>query len=294
MALSLPSLIHQISAQLSTCCATEHEATQEAWLVLEKVMHTPQAQLLHMAAIALTPAQHKNLDLFLEQRVHQRTPLAYLLGSVPFCNLDIVVEPPILIPRPETEEWVSWLIEQLTPIQKEHFTILDLCTGSGCVALALAHAFPLAQVVGIDNNPDAVALANKNKKHNKITNVEFLCGDLYAALPAGFTCDLIVANPPYITEAEYKQLQPEVVRWEDKHALVAHDEGLEFYRRIAHDARTFLKSTSTFSHHNLPRIVVELGTAPESVVTIFRTAGYDRCKLLNDMQGTARWAAVCI
>jgi release factor glutamine methyltransferase len=294
MALSAHTIIGNITTRLKSCCTTEHEATQEAWLILEKVMGIPQAHLLSMATISLTPLQQKSLDHLLERRIQQRKPLAYLLGSVPFCNLDILVEPPMLVPRPETEEWVTWLIEESAPVRNEQCTILDLCTGTGCIALALAHSFPQATVVGIDNNPQAIALANKNKKHNNITNAHFLCGDLFAALPSGFTCDLIVANPPYITEKEYSELQPEVVRWEDKNALVAHENGLEFYRRIAHHARTYLTTNNVFSSHDLPRIVVEVGTTPESIVGIYRAEGLSQCKLHNDMFGKPRWIVVCI
>jgi release factor glutamine methyltransferase len=294
MACSLHQLIENIATRLRACCTHEHEATQESWLILEKVMDTTRTHLLSMATIALTPAQQKRLDFLLEQRAVHHQPLAYLLGSVPFCDLDILVEPPILIPRPETEEWVTWLTEQLKRVQPEHFTILDLCTGSGCIALALAHAFPRATVVGVDNNPHALALANKNKKHLNITNVTFMCGDLFAALPDDFTCDLIVANPPYITENEYHQLQPEVAKWEDKNALVASNHGLDFYQRIAQNAGRYLTTRHKFASCDLPCIVLEVGLSPENVVAICRDAGFDRCELHCDMQGSPRWAVVRI
>ncbi|MFA6262871.1 MAG: peptide chain release factor N(5)-glutamine methyltransferase [Candidatus Babeliales bacterium] len=294
MTRSLHQFIENIATRLATCCVHEREATQEAWLILEKVMDTTRTNLLSMASIALTPAQQKRLDFLVEQRVVHHQPLAYLLGSVPFCDLDILVEPPILIPRPETEEWVTWLIEQLKCVQPERFTILDLCTGSGCIALALAHAFPLATVIGVDNNPHALALANKNKKHLNIANATFMCGDLFAALPHDFTCDLIVANPPYITENEYHQLQPEVAQWEDKNALVASNHGLDFYQRIAQNAGRYLTAHSLFVSRDLPRISLEVGLSPESVVAICRDAGFNRCELHCDMQGSPRWAVVRI
>jgi release factor glutamine methyltransferase len=294
MTRSLHQLIENIATRLRVCCTHEHEATQEAWLILEKVMDMARTHLLSTATIVVTPVQQKRLDFLVEQRVVHHQPLAYLLGSVPFCDLDILVEPPILIPRPETEEWVTWLIEQLKRVQIEHFTILDLCTGSGCIALALAHAFPCATVIGVDNNPHALELANKNKKHLNITNATFMCGDLFAALPHDFTCDLIVANPPYITENEYSQLQPEVVNWEDKNALVAINHGLDFYQRIVQSASRYLTTRSVVASCDLPRIVLEVGMAPESVVAICRDAGFNRCELHCDMQGSPRWAVVRI
>ncbi len=289
MALSPNEFIKQLRTKLRGCCTTEHEAHHEAMLLLAHIMQVNHAQILAQTTITLTQAQQQQLDHALHARIHEHKPLSYILGSVPFCNLDILVETPILIPRPETEEWVSWLIEQCAPVHDKSCTILDLCTGTGCIALALAQAFPRARVIGVDKNPQALTLAQKNKDHNALSNIEFLHGDLCAPLPANVCYDLIVSNPPYISEEEYQTLAPEVAQWEDKQALVAPNDGLEFYQRIAYEAARFLCPTSIFSSCNLPRIVAELGTEPESVVQIFGKAGFSRCNLHCDLQGKVRW-----
>ncbi len=286
--------IKQLRAHLRACCSTEHEAQQEAMLLLAHVMQVNQAQILAQTTITLTPTQQQQLDQALHARIHEHKPLAYILGSVPFCDLDILVEPPVLIPRPETEEWVSWLIEQCAPLRTQPCNILDLCTGSGCIALALAQALPHARVTGVDKNPQALALAQKNKAHNGVSNVTFMLGDLCAPLPPGVCYDLIVSNPPYISEEEYQSLAPEVAQWEDKLALVAPNEGLEFYQRLAYEAARFLCPSSIFSGCNLPRMVVELGTEPEKVMAIYRKAGFSHVNLHYDLQGKERWVAARI
>lgn len=294
MTSSTNELIKQLCTQLRACCSTEHEAQQEAMLILVHVMQVTQAQILAQTTITLTPPQQQQLDQALHARIYEHKPLAYILGSVPFCDLDILVEPPILIPRPETEEWVSWLIEQCAPLRSKPCNILDLCTGTGCIALALAQAFPHARVTGVDKNPQALALAQKNKDHNRLNNVAFIHGDLCAPLPPDICYDLIVSNPPYISEVEYQTLAPEVAQWEDKQALVAPNNGLEFYQRLAYEAARFLCQNSIFSDCNLPRMVVELGTEPEKVMAIYRKAGFNHANLHYDLQGKERWLAAYI
>jgi release factor glutamine methyltransferase len=205
-----------------------------------------------------------------------------------------MVEPPILIPRPETEEWVTWLIGELQPVAQHKITILDLCTGSGCIALALAHALPLAHVVGIDKNPAACSLAQKNKCHNKLTNVHFIESDLFSALKQNASFDIIVSNPPYITASEYTQLQPEVVQWEDKHALIAEENGLFFYQRIAHDAKKILNPASVLNQEKLPRVVVEIGNESQKIMHIFEHMGYKNIQNHKDMQGAIRWISAYV
>ena len=101
---------------------------------------------------------------------------------------EIFVEPPILIPRPETEQLTSWLIEKLKKVKNEKLNILDLCSGSGCISLALASALPNAFIVGADINPQAITLAQKNKKHNKIENATFIQSDLYSNIYQDISC----------------------------------------------------------------------------------------------------------
>lgn len=172
----------------------------------------------------------------LEERRLDGEPLQYLEGWVPFGPASIAVDRRVLIPRPETEE----LLELAIASVEDPLTIVDLCTGSGNLAIALARIFPGARVYGTDTSPDALAVAEGNARSNG-TDVTFRLGDLYRPLPielAG-SVDLIVANPPYLAAHEFPGL-PADVRREPAAALVAGPTGLEIVERIATGATRWL------------------------------------------------------
>ena len=265
---------------------------QEYWWMLEAITGKSKAQLL-ASPQDLTLEQQATLERWTYERTQLHKPLQYILGSVPFAGLEILLEPPILIPRPETEEIVMWAIEQLAPVASEPLRILDLCTGTGCIALALAHALPNATVVGVDIDPQAVALAEKNRVHNALSNVTFIQSDMFAALQ-GMQFDLIISNPPYITQEEYANLEPEVKQWESINALVADSDGLGFYQRIAKEARNHLNECSILRLSSMPSIICEVGTSSTGVEQAFFNANYSNVRLYRDMQGLYRWAAVWV
>lgn len=283
------TLIAELSKQLQLCSPPQEAAAQEAWWLLEKLTDTKKTILLASGSINLSDQQQATLNAWVKQRVIEKKPLQYILGTVPFCDLEIIVQPPILIPRPETEEWVAWLIDKLAVVKDRKFKILDLCTGSGCIALALGKAFANATVIGIDINPEAIALAQKNREHNAITNVTFMLSNLDNGLDASDKFDLIVSNPPYLTDQEYDQLEPGVKQWEDQYALVAPDDGLDFYNRIARLAPFRLSSQSVFFGYGLPSVIVEVGSHTESVKSVFEKCGFGDVRLHRDMQGVGRW-----
>jgi release factor glutamine methyltransferase len=279
-------------------------STQELWWLLEKVTGKSKTQLLTQKELELTGTQEEKLNEFINLRVNGKKPLQYILGSVPFCDLEILVEPPILIPRPETEEWCSWVIEQRPSIHSSSLKaskntrdenqnkkniplkILDLCCGTGCIGLALAKALPNAAITGIDKNPRAIKLSEKNKNHNKIENIKFIESDLFTNIPENTKFDLIVSNPPYIPEKDFKTLSPDVTQWEDKDALVAQDEGLAFYKKIVSTARDFLNPPQ----NNLPSIVFEFGINQEDdVKKILEQNNFKNIEVFKDSYNVARW-----
>jgi release factor glutamine methyltransferase len=168
------------------------------------------------------------------QRRAQREPLHYILGYLEFYDLKIRVGPGVLIPRPETELLVKETVAILSKsgIQTAELRILDLCTGSGCVALALAAAFPNAQVYGTDISAVALGYAKENAELNKIHNISFIHGNLFEPLGTNFLFDLIISNPPYIKHGDLIQLQPEITDWEPVEALDGGEDGLDYYRCI--------------------------------------------------------------
>lgn len=288
--MKLAALVHQLR---SVCCS-DQAAAQEAWWLLEALTGASKTVLLTQSTIILTHEQEQKLGDWLKQRIDDKKPLQYIIGSVPFCGVDIILKPPILIPRPETEEWVSWLIEQLQSAKNESLTILDLCTGTGCIALALAHALPKARVVGIDINPAAVELALSNQRHNGLANVTFMQSDLFTVFGDDQTFDLIVSNPPYVTKAEYGVLDPSVRDWEDRNALVAEQQGLAFYEHIASHAHQYLRVDSILNARSLSRMVVELGTNHHAVEKIFQEHGFVVSGAHKDLQSMVRWLALRI
>lgn len=167
----------------------------------------------------------------LVDRRASRVPLQYVLGNVLFADLDLKVDSRGLIPRPETEELLS-LIIQITEESPDR--ILDLGTGSGALALGLAHAFPASEVVAVDQSPAALALAQENADRNELTGrVDFLISDWFDQLEGNF--DLIVSNPPYLDEDEWSACETEVRDHEPKQSLVSefNDSSADLKRIVA-------------------------------------------------------------
>jgi len=167
-------------------------------------------------------------------------PLQYITGEAEFCGLKFAVDRRVLIPRPETELLVEVALEQLKECGAAK--VVDLCTGSGCIAVALAKKLgDGAEIYATDVSAEALALAEVNAdRHGIEKKIRFLQGDLLDVLPDSLAVDAIVSNPPYIASGDLARLPKEVREFEPVHALVAGDDGLNFYRRIAGNARRFL------------------------------------------------------
>ena len=167
-------------------------------------------------------------------------PVAYLVGQREFYLLSFEVSPAVLIPRPETETLVAEALKLLKPIANP--SVLDLGTGSGCIAVSIAHQKKDARVTAVDVSPDALDIAKRNaERHGVADRIDFRQGDLFAAVPADGRFDLIVSNPPYVTPGELAGLAPEVRDHEPRLALDGGPDGLAFYRRLAMGSGAFLK-----------------------------------------------------
>ena len=234
----------------------------------------------------------------LVKRRGQREPLQYILGTVPFLELTLKVGQCVLIPRPETEEWVDqfsrfcgWPPDKSAqPVGSEHpvtypspDAILDLGTGSGAIALALAKRFPDAQVVAVDTSVEALELARSNAELNALSErVEFVQSDWWESIQ-GRRFDWIVANPPYLTAAEWSSAEPEVRDFEPKSALVAADDGLADLKMILRGARYHLKDggcialeTGIFQHAALHAIAPECMGANVAMRSVRDLNGFER------------------
>ncbi|MHB1017449.1 MAG: peptide chain release factor N(5)-glutamine methyltransferase [Coriobacteriia bacterium] len=168
-------------------------------------------------------------------------PLQYVTGEMPFRHLIVHVEPGVFIPRPETEVLVDVALEHLSDIEEP--VVVDLCTGSGCVAVSIASEHPTARVWAVDLSEAAIATTVRTAGNAKVAErVHTLHGDLFDPLPSELsgTVDLIVSNPPYIPSADLPELPAEVLGFEPHLALDGGPDGLDVFRRIAEAADAWL------------------------------------------------------
>ncbi len=249
---------------------------QQSWWLLEFVTNKNRIQL-QTSLEKLTTDQQQNLDEYIKDISIHHKPLAYILGWVPFLDLKLLVTPPTLIPRPETESWVYDLITTLQKSNTKNLTILDIGTGSGCIALSLAQAFPTAQIYAVDIAQTALDLAQKNASLNKISNITFMQSNIFANLPANLKFDLIVSNPPYINpEAE---LDASVLNWEDHEALFAPNQGMLIIEQIAAQARSHLKKNNELAY----QLVIEIDVSQGDIVkNSLEKHGFENIEIRKD------------
>jgi release factor glutamine methyltransferase len=261
---------------------------QDAWWIVQALTKKSEAELIAHKEIHLSEKQNIQLEQWLIDHIDHHKPLQYILGTVPFGDLTIVVEPPILIPRPETEEWCLNLGEDLKKVKHTKLSVLDIGCGTGCIALSLAHISPLWIVQGVDISEHAIALSTANALKNKITNTSFTHADAFTNLPEQ-KYDLIVSNPPYIPEDAWKTLNPSVAQWEDKRALTSGNDGLDAIRAIVNYARMHLKENSDMKTNNLPQLVLEIDeTQGKQLTDILKKSGFSTSRVIKDLEGKDR------
>ena len=243
-------------------------------LLLAHLLKLPRMKLYLNFERVLTPVETDALRELVKRR-GQREPLQHITGSTSFCGFEITVNRRALVPRPETEllaesgwQWLEFTLQRV-PEQPKGWTptALDFGTGTGCIAIALAAKCPSAKIVATDISPDALALAGQNAARNNVADrIEFVQGDGFAAFQSEgrvtrvpnseieakirdscnspllkMEFDLIISNPPYIPSAEIATLQSEVRDFDPRGALDGGADGLDFYRKLAAEAKPFLK-----------------------------------------------------
>lgn len=257
--MNINSLIHRLKNDLLDRYSPDH-ALSLAWMVVELITLKKRVFYIMNPEYTLPIKDIAKISTIINEHLLYNKPIQYLIGSINFLDLELLTKPPILIPRPETEELCLNLINQLKKIDATYnLSILDLCTGSGCIGLSLAQAFSHATVYASDINPQALHLAQANAVKNKIHNITFIESDLYNNLPKHIKFDLIIANPPYIDKQEWQTLEPQVKDWEDFNALVAPNKGLAIIDKIAQQAQNWLKPSSYSENHLIPSLVLEIG-----------------------------------
>lgn len=231
-------------------------ARLEAHILLAHVLNCPRIELVARSAEEPTEAERAAYRDLITRRVGG-WPVAYLTGSKEFYLLKFEVSPAVLIPRPETETLVLEALKHLKPLKEP--AVLDLGTGSGCIAVSLAHQKKDARAVAVDLSPDALDVARRNAaKYGVADRITFIQGDLFAPLPPGSVFDVVVSNPPYVTPTELAALAPDIRDHEPRLALDGGPDGLAFYRRIAAGAGAVLKPGGW--------LLVEIGATQDDAV----------------------------
>jgi len=225
----------------------------------------------------LTPQEKINYQEAIAQRA-LGIPAQYITGHQEFWGMDLIVSPAVLIPRPETEH----VVETVLTLSLGHSPrIIDVGTGSGCIALALAKELPLAEIHATDISPAALELSRGNSaRHRFDARIQFHQTDLLLGFEPG-TFDLIVSNPPYVGESEEDQVQLEVRKYEPRNAVFAGPTGLEVIERLIPQVHTVLKPGGW--------LVMEMsGTIAEAIQHLL--ADWSKLRVINDLQGIPRVA----
>lgn len=209
-------------------------------------------------------------------------PVQYAVGKARFMGMDFTVSPAVLIPRPETEGLVDLITDRWGTSRDLH--VLDLCTGSGCIAIALARALPFANVEGVDISADALAVAKKNAA-DLHAQVSFRQADvLKMSAPEKAEYDIIVSNPPYVAESEKAQMDARVLRYEPSLALFVPDSSpLKYYDAIAGYASAALRPGGMLYFEINPLFSAGLSA-------MLKSKGFDDVTVLRDYRGAERYA----
>jgi release factor glutamine methyltransferase len=261
--------LQQARARLA---ATSRNPRRDAELLLAHVLRCDLVPLLAHPERPLSASEATQYESVLMRRLRSE-PMQYITGQQEFYGLAFEVSPDVLIPRPETEHLVEAVLKHVKPNAR----IIDVGTGSGAIAVALAHALPQAQVTAVDVSPAALEVARRNAQRNAVSDrVTFLQSDLLVAVEAG-DFDAVVSNPPYVAEGEV--LEPQVSNYEPHAALYAGPTGLEVYKRLIPQARKVLKPGAW--------LMLEIGFGQQAAVEAL-LHDWSALSLVRDLQGIPR------
>lgn len=232
-------------------------ALDEAWLLALHALHLDQSLPESYLACQVTQDEAAAIADLFARRIKERQPAAYLIGKAWFAGLEFVVNPQVLVPRSPLAELIERGFEPWIETERVE-RVLDLCTGSGCIAIAAAHYLPHAVVDAVDISAEALEVARENlEAHGLEGRLHLLQGDLYQPVPRGVGYDVILSNPPYVSSEEYASL-PEEYRREPALGLEAGDQGLAVAIRILRDAHRYLKSGGI--------LVLEVGNSAQALM----------------------------
>ena len=247
-------------------------------ILLQNLLDCKRVELYFGSEKQLTQDTIKTFHSWI-QRLIKNEPLQYITGTIEFYGLGLVITPAVFIPRPETERVVDIALQILKTVISPK--ILDVGTGSGCIAIALANELPEASVTGIDIDPNMLKLAQKNADLHKINNIIFKQMDIQKEIPKE-SYNLIVSNPPYIPLNEISDLEKNIKDFEPHIALTDGADGLTFYHRLASVASKIL--------HSNGYLIMEVGQGnhPQKALKLFKNNAFASNKLIQDYNGDDR------
>ncbi len=263
----------------------EGELSQIIFLVFEHVKNFTKVDLVLKKDEIVSEEEQKQFDQILSE-LKSRKPIQYVLGFAWFYGMKFKVNEHVLIPRQETEELVEWIAESSKfKVQSSKLEILDVCTGSGCIAISLKKEFPEANVSAIDISEEALTVAKVNSRLNN-AQIEIFRKDILQSTALNFKLrtlfDIIVSNPPYVTEKEKEKMDSKVIDFEPSLALfVSDDDALVFYNAIADFALENLKPSG--------KLYFEINEAKgKEVVELLTNKGFVNVELRRDLNGKDR------
>ncbi|MGH7181079.1 MAG: peptide chain release factor N(5)-glutamine methyltransferase [Nitrospiraceae bacterium] len=257
--------------------------SQEAFWIVEHVLRLPAHHVIANRDRLLSHTELLAARGLIRRRVGHE-PLQYILGTQEFCGLEFAVNQAVLIPRPETELLVEYVVQRI-PVERQA-TIIDIGTGSGCIAVALARLRPRARVIATDLSGPSLHVARQNAaRHAVCERITWLEGDALSPLVnqrLEGAIDVIVSNPPYIAEDDWGVLQPEVRQFEPRGALVAGPQGTELHERLLRESGRYLVPGGA--------LIMEIGAGQARAMRriVDQTPGYRFHRLVYDAAGLER------
>ena len=276
------SVSQSLRELLSNCALPANEARILLAYLLDKHYQLPRSALLSRDDMSLSVQAFQEWQKLISRRTNGE-PIAYILGKKGFHNIELLVGPGVLIPRPETELLVEIALAEITKLNRAA-KVLDLGTGSGAIALSIASATALASLIATDQSPEALAIAKQNAKSLALSSrIQFAQGSWYEAVSPQDQFDVIVSNPPYITSQD-PHLSRGDLRFEPESALTDYGSGLSCLQAIISEAGKFLKSGGL--------IAVQHGyDQSEAVVELMKEAGLIDVQVHHDLTGHCRAAS---
>lgn len=248
---------------------------QEAIILIEAVTGYKKLDILTQPNNKITYEQIQKLNELIARR-EQHEPIQYIMGEQEFMGLTFKVNPSVLIPRQDTETLVESVIEYCE--SNKWVSLLDMCTGSGCIAISISALTNIKNIIAIDISEMALKVAKKNAVINHISNIEFIQSNLFEQLKHKYLqyFDCIVSNPPYIQSEDIQNLMREVKDYEPRLALDGKVDGLYYYRLIVKESKRFLKTNGS--------LFFEIGyNQADEVIDILLKEGYKNISVIKDL-----------